>query len=141
MANPRRIFRVAERVQEIVARELLRCGDPRLALVTITSARVSSDLRNAKLYWTVPEGIAIGAEVLENSTESPTAAEIAKQPAKVDRHSVESALEGATALFRRNLAAELDLRFVPELKFFYDDTYETGQKVEALFRKISLEKA
>lgn len=110
MASPRRIYKLSERIQALIARELLRVADPRFSLVTITSVVVSSDMRNAKVYWMVSDDIRIPE--------------------------VEDAFQGAEGMFRRVLAADLGIKFVPSLKFFYDDTIDVSQEVSALFDRV-----
>jgi len=111
MATRRRTYRVAERVKELIAKELLRVADPRFSLVTVTSAVVSPDLRKAKIYWIVTGGREREEEVNE-------------------------AFEGAAGLFSRALAKDLGTRFTPELEFFYDDTLDTVDELERLFKRI-----
>lgn len=112
MSSRKRIFQVSERIRVIIANQLLRAADPRFHLVTITSVMVSADLRSAKVYW-----IATGG--LERVPE------------------VEEAFGHSAGMFRRAVGDELSLRFVPELKFFYDDTFDTVEKVEKIFAKIN----
>jgi len=95
----------------VLASELLRVADPRFSLVTITSVVVSSDLRYAKVYW-----IATGGK--ERLPE------------------VEEAFAAAEGLLKRALGAELGIRFVPALRFFYDDTYDTCEEVERLLERV-----
>ena len=110
MANQRRIYKVSEQIRTVIASELQRISDPRLQMVTITSVRVSSDLKHAKVYWTV------------------------------DKTRVEEVTEGfvsARGHIRTVLAKSVDLRFIPTLKFFYDDTLDTCEEVDALLAQIS----
>ncbi len=111
MANKRRTFQIAEKIREILAMQLLRTADPRFTLVTITSVVISPDLRYAKVYWVVT-GDAERREI------------------------VQEAFESAGGMFRRAVGADLKVRFVPEIKFFYDDTLDTAEEVERLFAKI-----
>lgn len=111
MANKRRSFRVGEKVQSIVAHELLRMGDPRFNLVTITSAMMSPDLRHAKLYWMVH-----GDEIR--------------------RQEAEEAFIVANKHFRRLIAKEISTRVIPELHFYYDDTLDYVEKMNHLFASI-----
>jgi ribosome-binding factor A len=53
MAKQRRVHKIAEQIRNCIALQLQRVADPRFSLVTITSAVVSPDLRNAKVYWMV----------------------------------------------------------------------------------------
>lgn len=107
MAERRRVYRVAERIREVLSQELLRCADPRLALVTVTSVQVSKDLRLAKVYWMVSG---------ENASVDDT----------------DEAFARAAGRFKSLLGKQLELRFVPELRFYYDDTLDTSERVEAL---------
>lgn len=111
MAEKRRMFKVSERIREIVAGCLPRSADPRFVLVTITGVIISSDLREAKIYWTAPN-------------------------AKDKLDEFEKAFKKANGYFRRAVAEGLDIRFVPNLHFIYDDTMDTYDKVQELIAKI-----
>jgi len=111
MATKRRSFKVAEKIRMIVADHLHRMADPGFSLVTITAATVGPDLRTAKIYWTVSGG----KERIEEVTE---------------------AFKSTTGVFRKALSKDLETKFVPELKFFYDDTLDTSEEVERLLNKI-----
>lgn len=111
MANQRRVFKLGERIQGIIAAELLRVADPRFTLVTVTSVVVSPDMRTAKVYWMATH-------------------------AEERREEIDRAFAGAQGMFRRALANELDIRFIPTLKFFYDDTIDVAAEVDKLFARI-----
>ncbi len=110
MATQRRTFRVGERIRERISTELQQLSDPRLGIVTITSVVTSPDLRHAKVYWMVGGG-----------------------KERIDE--VEEALESARPVFRRALASSLGVRFVPELRFYYDDTLDTQEKIQKLMER------
>jgi len=114
MAKQRRVHKIAEQIRNCIAMQLQRVADPRLSLVTITSAVVSPDLRNAKVYW-----MASGDEER--------------------RADVAEAFDSAAGLFRRAIGSELGIRFVPELKFYYDDTFDTSDSIDRLFARIRAE--
>jgi ribosome-binding factor A len=116
MAGNRRVYQVGERIRELVANHLLHTADPRFNLVTITSVMVSPDLRSAKVYWVV--SFLSGQDRQERIQE------------------VTDAFSSAERLFRGMLGKPLGIRFVPELKFFYDDTLDTAENVERLMEKI-----
>ncbi len=99
MTTQRRLHRVSEQVRSILAWKLLNLGDPRFALVTITSVRVNADMSIAKVYWSVSGG-----------------------KKRID--DVTNAFEAARGLFKRELAEGLGTRIVPQIKFFYDDTLD-----------------
>jgi ribosome-binding factor A len=116
MAGSRRVYQVAERIKELVAAHLIHTADPRFSLVTITSVMVSPDLRQAKVYWVVsfPSNTDRDARIAE----------------------VDEAFQNAEGLFRRMLSKELGIRFVPALRFYYDDTLDTVEQVERLMGRI-----
>ena len=111
MAGRRRTFQIAEKIREIVASELMRTADPRFSMVTVTSVMTSSDMRYAKVYWIVTGG----RERVEEVT---------------------AAFVSAQGMFRRAVGSGLGIRFVPEIKFFYDDTYDTTAEVERLLARV-----
>lgn len=116
MSGRRRVFQVGERIKELIAQDLVHTADPRFGLVTITSVMVSPDLRIAKVYWVV--SFVSGVDRQERIEE------------------VREAFEAAQGLFRRMLAKQLGVRFVPDLRFYYDDTLDTVEHVERLMEKI-----
>jgi ribosome-binding factor A len=108
----KRADRVADLIREEVNRILVKdIMDPRVRNVTITDVRVTDDLRIAKIYF-VPMG-----------QDSPD-------------EDVRKGLEKATPFFRRSLGGRLNLRFVPEIHFYFDDVFARGQRVERLFGEI-----
>jgi ribosome-binding factor A len=117
MADRRRVFRIAEQIRGLLATELHRLADPRFSLLTVTSVVVSPDLRNAKIYW-----VSTGADEARK-------AEVAQ------------ALISANGIFRKLLAEELGIKFVPQLRFYYDDTLDARDEVERLLSRIRTEPA
>src|SRR5262249_20895702 len=113
-----RKIRVAEVVRETLT-EALSYGevkDPRVAdngLVTITHVEVTGDLRLAKVYVVVTGG---------------------------DASQAIKGLASAAGFLRRMLADALSTKAVPELRFFVDDQFERGQKIEQLLAEIASEK-
>ncbi len=116
MSSNRRVYRIAERIRTLIAERLFHVADPRFALVTITSAVVSPDLGQAKVYWVV------GGD----------------DKRKKD---VADAFKSAAGQFRQAIAKELGIRFVPHLKFFYDDTLDTSEQIEELFARVRAKEA
>lgn len=109
--SQRRLFRVAERIQALVANALPQAADPRFSMVTITSVMVSPDLRQARVYWV------IGGE--ESKKKAAT-----------------EAFAKAASFFRRIVAKELGLRYAPQLRFFYDDMLDTCAEVDRLLQQV-----
>jgi ribosome-binding factor A len=106
--SKRRPERLAEQIREevsmIIAGEI---EDPRVGFATVTEARLSPDLRYAKIYVTV-----VGSE-----------SEIKESLA---------ALNHAARFVRRQLAATLRMKYTPELHFVYDEATATAARIEEL---------
>jgi ribosome-binding factor A len=103
-----RTRRLAERIAKIVA-ELLerRIKDPRLGFVTVTEARLTNDLREAKVFYTVfgtPE----------------------------ERADTAVALRSATGVIRSEVGRLIGLRYTPSLEFIADALPESAQRIDAL---------
>lgn len=103
-----RTQRIADLIQKTLAPMLLQENDERFRLVTITGVTVSRDLSYAKVFVSV---------LLDNDDEIVAAV---------------AALNDAAKSFRYNLAHEVDLRTVPELKFVYDESTARGFRISAL---------
>jgi ribosome-binding factor A len=104
--------RVAHLVQQLVA-ELFSRGmrDPRIGLVTITGVKMSPDLREARVYWTV------------------------HGDAEQRKHTA-TGLDKARGFLRREIGTELKLRVTPELRFSYDEAIDNGERIEQLLRQV-----
>lgn len=102
MSNPR-AGKVAERIQQIVARRLEKgLRDPRLGFVTITDVRVTGDLQHASVFYTV-----LGDE--QEQTDSA------------------AALKAATGMLRTEVGKQLGTRLTPTLEFIHDELPESAQ--------------
>jgi len=109
---PKRLTRVGETIREELAAMLLRdLKDPRIGFVTITDVVMSPDLRQAKVYFS-----RIGTEA--------------------ERDESLQGLQAAAGFMRRELGHRLALKFAPELRFFYDESLETGSRIDRLLREI-----
>ena len=95
MADPARARRLAKRISEIVATAIeYEIKDPRLAGVTITDSKVTNDLHDATLYYTV-----LGTSLEEEP----------------DYAGAEAGLSKATGVLRSKVGAALGVRFTPTL--------------------------
>lgn len=104
-----RTQRVADLLQKALAQLLLHeMTDDRFRLVTVTGVSVSRDLSYAKIY----------VSVLMDEAE------------KIKQTIV--ALNRSAKSLRYNLAKEVELRIVPELKFVYDESTAHGFKISTL---------
>ena len=103
------------RVSELVRRELSllllhQVRDPRLSSVTITGVDVTQDLLLARIHFRT-----INAEEMAEA---------------------QAGLEHASGYLRSQLAAKVQLRYVPELAFVPDRSAEYGQRIDALLDQL-----
>jgi ribosome-binding factor A len=103
-----RARRVEEQLKRLLA-ELVRreVKDPRVGLITITSAEVSRDLTHANVYFTPFAGTGDAAAALE-------------------------ALQHAAGFLRHQVRNQMRLRVAPEIEFRIDDSVERGARLSAL---------
>jgi len=103
-----RANKLADRIAKIVAEMLeRRVKDPRLGFVTVTDAKITGDLREATVYYTV-----YGSA----DEQAGTAA----------------ALKSATGLIRSEVGRQTGLRHTPSLSFVRDTLPEGAQHMEEL---------
>jgi ribosome-binding factor A len=107
-----RTRRLAERIAKIVA-ELLerRIKDPRLGFVTVTEARLTGDLREAKVYYTVFGDAA-------------------------EREETAAALRSATGIIRSEVGRLTGLRHTPSLEFIADALPQDAQRIDELVAAV-----
>jgi ribosome-binding factor A len=104
--------RVAERIREEVSLILQnRVRDPGLSGVTVTDVTVTPDLRMARIRYSV-----LGGEE--------------------ERRVAVEALRRCKGFVRRELGKELKLRYLPEVSFLYDDSFEKGLRIGRLLDEI-----
>ncbi|GDY30527.1 30S ribosome-binding factor RbfA [Gandjariella thermophila] len=115
MVDPARARRLAKRIAQIVASALEHeVKDPRLAKVTITDARITADLRDATVYYTV----------LGDSLD-----------AEPDTAGAASALEGAKGVLRTLVGQRTGVRFTPTLTFVPDSVPASAQRIDELLAR------
>ncbi|MFY1633224.1 30S ribosome-binding factor RbfA [Solwaraspora sp. WMMB335] len=108
MTDPARVRRHAERVRELVASVVrTQIKDPRLGMITITDARITADLRDATVYYTV-----LGDAAAQTGTKA--------------------ALDSANGLLRSTVGKALGLRHSPTLTFVHDDVQEHAKHIDDL---------
>jgi ribosome-binding factor A len=113
MADAPRARKMADRIKVVVAEALeLRVKDPRLGFITVTDARVTNDLQEATVFYTV-----LGDE----SQRSETAA----------------ALESARGVLRAEVGRQTGVRRTPTLAFIEDAVPETAKHIEELLQKVA----
>jgi ribosome-binding factor A len=106
--NPARTRKLNERIAQIVAEMLeRRIKDPRLGFVTITEARVTGDLREATVFYTV-----YGTEEEQAGTAA--------------------ALASATGLIRSEVGRQTGVKHTPSIAFKLDKVPDTARSIEDL---------
>ena len=114
MANT---FKRSARISDLIIRELSQMivkgeiKDPRASFAFITGAKVSDNLSNANIFFSVLEGSANKEEVLKG-------------------------LESAKGFIKTTLAKRLKMRKIPDLHFMFDTALEKGYKVDEVLREI-----
>ena len=115
MADNTRAQRLAKRIQTIVATAIERqIKDRRLELVTVTDVRVTGDLHDATVYYTV------------------RGADIDDEP---DLDQAAEALHRARGQLRKIVGDELGVRFTPTLSFELDTVPEASARMEELLAR------
>lgn len=108
MADAARARRLAGRIKQIVATGIeMQVKDPRLGMVTITDVRVTGDLHDATLFYTV-----LGSDD--------------------DRTASALALESAKGVLRSEVGRQTGVRFTPTLTFVLDAVPESAKQIENL---------
>ena len=117
MVDHARARKLAVRIREIVSTTLeMQVKDPRLGMVTITDAKLTPDLREAKLYYTV-----YGDDVV--------------------RQESAQALESAKGVLRSTVGKQTGVRYTPSLEFIADVVPETAGRLEELLAQARAEDA
>jgi ribosome-binding factor A len=99
---------VGDLIREEISRLLLtEVKDPRIGMVTITDVEVSSDIKRARVFYSVG-----GDEYHKGQTQQ--------------------GLVSASGFIRTALATHLTIKRVPEITFVYDGTLEYGEKIDTI---------
>lgn len=115
MADPARARRLAKRILEIVASAIEReIKDRRLEFVTITDCRVTGDLHDATVFYTVR------GRTLDEEPDLDAAAE---------------ALERAKGQLRSLVGRGIGVRYTPTLTFEVDTVPEASAHLEELLER------
>jgi len=110
----KRSDKVAEEIHKIVSELLIKgLKDPRIGFVTITGVKLTTDLRQATIYFTV-----IGSDEEKKGTLA--------------------GLNSARGFIRKELGQALKMRFTPEIQFKYDTSVEYGQHIESILKEIGV---
>lgn len=112
MAIEKRQYQIGGLVRNCLSKALQYAKDERLIKITITSVMMTSDLREAKVYWVC------GQE---------------------DKSELLKVVNTSAGYLRSYIAKNLKVRFIPKLHFFYDDTLDTSEEVERLINSIKID--
>lgn len=110
-------YKRSDRVGDLIRQEiasLIQHGDikdPRVGFVTITHVKMSPDLKEAKVYFSQ-----MGSEE--------------------DVETSRDGLNSASGLIRRRLAKTLNLKHIPHIEFFYDETIAYSDHIERVIRDL-----
>lgn len=108
-----RAERISGKIQYAIT-ELLskKMQDPRIEMATISGVKLTPDLRIAHVYVAV-----FG-----------------------DKHRIVEVLAGfkkSKGFIKKSIAPKLGLKYMPELKFIHDDTFDKAAKMDALIKSAS----
>ena len=114
MSSEARQRKFADRVKVIVAETLeKKIKDPRLGFITVTEVRVTPDLREASVFYTV-----YGDED--------------------SRMSTAAALASAKGVLRSEVGKQTGVKFTPTLEFIPDAIPETARQLEDLLQQAAV---
>ncbi len=111
----------SRRISEMIMREISQVmhvdmRDNRFRSVTVTHVQMSPDLGFAKIYF-------------------------ACSGSQDEIKSTGKALNHAKGYFRTILSERIDMKYIPDLKFFYDETLAEAERLDRLFEEIRHESA
>ncbi|MGH8894342.1 MAG: 30S ribosome-binding factor RbfA [Actinomycetes bacterium] len=113
MVDAARARKLADRIKVVVAEMLeTRVKDPRLGFITVTDARVTNDLQQATVFYTV-----FG----DDTEKADTAA----------------ALESARGVLRSEVGRQTGVRHTPTLTFVADAVPENAAHIEDLLAQVA----
>jgi ribosome-binding factor A len=113
MPDAARARKLADRIKVVVAETLeTRVKDPRLGFVTVTDARVTNDLQQATVFYTV-----LGDEAARADTAA--------------------ALESARGVVRSEVGRQTGVRHTPSLAFVQDGVPDTAAHIEELLAQVA----
>lgn len=112
-------YKRSDRVADLLHREIAelvfrRLKDPRVANITISGVKVTGDLRHARIFFCI-----MGRDADEATQKSAL-----------------TGLNNAKGFLRSELGRRLSLRYVPQLDFEYDTSFEYGDKMERLLKEL-----
>lgn len=117
MKSYTRADRVSGLVQRVLSEILTRdVSDPRLEMVTITAVKMSRDLRLARVYFSIAGG-------------------------EKEKQAAQAGFQKAVGFIKRVLAREIDLRYMPDLRFYFDESFDYGIHIDNIINSLNLKNA
>jgi ribosome-binding factor A len=112
-----RASRLADQIYRLVSTICYtELSDPRLEGIQITQVRMTKDLRTARVYFHIFDA----------------------DPARVEL--IARVLRQARGIFKRAIGEEVQLKYMPELEFFYDETADVKEHIDELFEGLDRER-
>lgn len=112
MAENRRINRYADSIKRSLSNIIeFKLNDPHKGFITLTRVKVSPDLKIATIYYTV-----LGDQAQKEQTQA--------------------VLKRSIQFLRSELKPYITSRWLPELRFFYDDSMERADRINELLNQI-----
>jgi len=112
MLPGKRAVRVGDQILREISILLLNAvKDPRVQGVTMTGIRLSNNLKQARVYYSV-----IGGK------------------AQIER--AQAGLDSAKGFVKREIGLRMELRYVPEITFAHDPSLESGSHMNKLFEEL-----
>lgn len=112
MPSTLRLQRVADRIREEFSEMIVReISDPRLSGISVTGVKVDRELTYADIFVSALEGHERAPEIM-------------------------AGLEHANGFLRKQLAARIELRVFPRLRFHWDPTPERAEHIERLLLEL-----
>ncbi len=110
----KRTDRVAHQIQQILGEITTRHIDlSHLGFITFSHVQITPDLKIASVYYSVMEP-------------------------KIELKIVHREIKSMISVFRKHLGRALEIKFTPELRFYYDETAEYSHRIESLLSKIDI---
>jgi len=104
--------RVSTRIREEISTVLMReVKDPRLSNITITNVKTNRDLKQARVYYCL-----LGDDI--------------------QKKNAANGLKSAMGFLKREVARRLGLRYMPDIKFIFDESLDYSSKIDQLFDSL-----
>ena len=107
-----RAERVSGLIQQTLSEVLQKSiKDPRLKGVSITGVKMTADLKLARIYFVTSGHFS-------------------------SRKEASAGFQKAYGFIKHALAQELELRYMPDLQFFYDESIEYGMHIDRVLKRL-----